>query len=376
MLAHAPLEPNQKWVDMMKEALDGQPGGPAVYLTKLFPSDVEKTSFSKWLFPERSDICYHHKSEIPHVQEQQMAQTPPLALHIAAFGWEDGCGVKPPPGRDLALQLMDWFCKDGFVTSGEPILIAQPLGLQTSVLEAPWQGSDDTSADQCLKPFTVGYIKGRARMTSILALLGLIYSHEESFDFRSQWPQLYDSLSVIWVHHLRQSTKEDEVLCNMKLSMRGSLRKACNVVQMASMIKRLMAEGGTDYPSFVRRFNSQTVQSHQIRGRKAAALKLLFESAPKDCFLLRTDFGERFKPTKPALGSCKRNKNEQTKRGGGSSYLCRTSWTQSSRTSTIWAGLTPRGQRRTCPQNGCSLATSSQPKPRNGCVVCGSLMIL
>lgn len=117
MLAHAPLEPNQKWVDMMKEALDGQPGGPAVYLTKLFPSDVEKTSFSKWLFPERSDICYHHKSEIPHVQEQQMAQTPPLALHIAAFGWEDGCGVKPPPGRDLALQLMDWFCKDGFVTS-------------------------------------------------------------------------------------------------------------------------------------------------------------------------------------------------------------------------------------------------------------------
>ncbi|CAK9068414.1 unnamed protein product [Durusdinium trenchii] len=285
MLAHAPLEPNQKWVDMMKEALDGQPGGPAVYLTKLFPSDVEKTSFSKWLFPERSDICYHHKSEIPHVQEQQMAQTPPLALHIAAFGWEDGCGVKPPPGRDLALQLMDWFCKDGFVTSGEPILIAQPLGLQTSVLEAPWQGSDDTSADQCLKPFTVGYIKGRARMTSILALLGLIYSHEESFDFRSQWPQLYDSLSVIWVHHLRQSTKEDEVLCNMKLSMRGSLRKACNVVQMASMIKRLMAEGGTDYPSFVRRFNSQTVQSHQIRGRKAAALKLLFESDVLDAIL-------------------------------------------------------------------------------------------
>lgn len=73
----------------------------------------------------------------------------------------------------------------------------------------------------------------------------------------------------------------------MKLSLKGSLRKAANVIQVAQMVRRLIKEGGTDYASFVRKWNMQTVSSHQIKGRKAVTLKLLFESAPEaGCLLI------------------------------------------------------------------------------------------
>ncbi|CAK8987791.1 Uncharacterized protein SCF082_LOCUS1126 [Durusdinium trenchii] len=93
---------------------------------------------------------------------------------------------------------------------------------------------------------------------------------------------LFESCSVIWTQHLQQHTKEEEVLNNMKFSLKGSLRKACNVIQIAQMIRRLLKEGGTDFQSFVRKWNTRTVQSQQIKGRKATSLRLLFEAAPQD----------------------------------------------------------------------------------------------
>ena len=70
-------------------------------------------------------------------------------------------------------------------------------------------------------------------------------------------------MRIAWVCHLKQPTKEDEALVNLKLSLRGSLRKAANVVQMAAMIRKLLAEGQTDFNSFLRRWNQQTVAAHQ-----------------------------------------------------------------------------------------------------------------
>ncbi|CAK9096491.1 unnamed protein product [Durusdinium trenchii] len=266
-------------VAKLASALEKHPGGPASYLAAHLQNDGEKQNFVNWLwksFPERDDVCYHHSADIPWVAEQQLAQTPPVAIHIACFGWEDGCGMKPPPGKDLTLQLVEWYLKDGFISSGEVLLVSQPQALAASSLTAPWTGD--------LKPCSVGYIKGRARMTALLAILHVIYSDETGMDL-TPCQKFMESVNLIWVQHLRQATKEDEVLCNLKMSLRGSLRKAANVVQMASMVRRLMQEGSTDYGSFVRRFNSQTVPAYQIRGRKATALKLLFESDVLDAVL-------------------------------------------------------------------------------------------
>eukprot|EP00959_Pyramimonas_sp_CCMP1952_P113850 2380521-Pyramimonas_sp.AAC.1 len=40
------------------------------------------------------------------------------------------CSMKPAPGKDVTRQLWENYLKDGFVTSGEPLLVSQPEELQ------------------------------------------------------------------------------------------------------------------------------------------------------------------------------------------------------------------------------------------------------
>ena len=270
----------------IREIFDECPAGPASYLARHVNSVEAKQAFVSWLwgnFPERSDILYVHDVDAaPRVTENDLAQSPPAAFHVASLAFSDLSSIKPPPGKELAVQLIDFFLKEGFVTSGEPLLISMPESLveENRGVTSPW----DSEGKVTLAPFSVGYVKGRARATSLLALLHVMYS-DATFskeDLENHCPKLIDTVTSIWAHHLRQNTKEDEVLTNLRLSLRGSLRKAANVVQMAAMVRKLLMEGGTDYMSFVRRWNVQTVAAHQIKGRKGIALKLLFESAPKD----------------------------------------------------------------------------------------------
>lgn len=344
-------------VAKLASALEKHPGGPASYLAAHLQNDGEKQNFVNWLwksFPERDDVCYHHSADIPWVAEQQLAQTPPVAIHIACFGWEDGCGMKPPPGKDLTLQLVEWYLKDGFISSGEVLLVSQPQALAASSLTAPWTGD--------LKPCSVGYIKGRARMTALLAILHVIYSDKTGMDL-TPCHKFMESVNLIWVQHLRQATKEDEVLCNLKMSLCGSLRKAANVVQMASMVRRLMQEGSTDYGSFVRRFNSQTVPAYQIRGRKATALKLLFESAPKDNFFIGFIL---------LFSNCFKYFVAEDI----THLFCRMCWMLCWTTLELWVGQIARGRRRTLAASAFFQGTSSHQDRGSGWPDSRFLMIL
>ena len=74
----------------------------------------------------------------------------------------------------------------------------------------------------------------------------------------------------------------EEALDNLKLSSRGDIRRAANVVQIAIMIELLVQEGLREWASFIRKWNQMAARTHQIIGKKALALKYLFEVAPKD----------------------------------------------------------------------------------------------
>lgn len=272
------------WLEKLKSKLADYPSGPAALLAAGLTTDAELIDFIQWLwteFPERADVCYHHSKELQGVSEEMLAQTPPNAFHLAAFAFNDRCSMKPPPGRDAALTLAEHILKHGFVTSGDPILaqhetLDQPVG---AAVRPPWS---KPVQGECLEPFSVAFIKGRARISSLLALLWVMFDGGVTRIAESH-KLLWETCCVIWTQHLQQHTKEEEVLTNLKLSLKGSLRKACNVIQIAQMVRKLLKEGGTDYGSFIRKWNTQTVQSQQIKGRKAISLKLLFESAPQDC---------------------------------------------------------------------------------------------
>ena len=75
-------------------------------------------------------------------------------------------------------------------------------------------------------------------------------------------------------------SRVDEALRNMKLSRRGSLRKATNTIQCVFMIRSLMIFGLADTMTFVRQWNAMSARQFQIVGKRAQTLKLLPDNAP------------------------------------------------------------------------------------------------
>ena len=160
------------------------------------------------------------------------------------------------------------------MTSSEPILVVQSV----QVSDPAWKtfGLDPDP----MPSFSLGYVKGMARVTSLFAMLH--YCWAEGFDIKACHPVLYASLLRIWAHHVEHANKIDEALHTMKMSSKGSIRKAVNVIQAAVMIQNLFAHGLSDFGMFVRKWNQSTARSFQISGKRATSLKYLFEQTPKD----------------------------------------------------------------------------------------------
>jgi hypothetical protein len=94
-------------------------------------------------------------------------------------------------------------------------------------------------------------------------------------------PQIYETvLGGVYVHHLETADKIDEGLQNMKFSARGAVRRANSVVQIVVMVRNLISYGMGDFSVFVKRWNMMAPHGQRLTGKKAMALKLLFEAAP------------------------------------------------------------------------------------------------
>ena len=225
------------------------------------------------VFPQLDDHFYSEERTLPSVTEEEKADTPPLKLHISKLGYAIECSLKPYPGNDIFELLIEQYLMDGFVTSGDPLFVVQPFELETNLIDVPTEPLQ-------LAPFSLGYQKGMARTVSLHALLVLCW--QKALDLRALHPVLHKSIQLIHCHHTPNANKMDEALANMKLSLRGSIRKMVNVVQLAIMVDRLCKYGMRDFAVFTRKWNQMSGRSHQIIGKKALAMKYLFEVCSKD----------------------------------------------------------------------------------------------
>ena len=113
--------------------------GPAQYLQAL--TAQERQDFIDYLwqyFPEREDSLYHYDRDLPPVEEGEIGMTPATIVHVAALGFDSDCSLKPPPGKELFRQLSEHMLQDGFLTSGEPLLVVQSHQEHAISLNAPW----------------------------------------------------------------------------------------------------------------------------------------------------------------------------------------------------------------------------------------------
>ena len=162
-------------------------------------------------FPEKDSAVYCYDSNLPATKHSE-----PIALHVSSFSYRTEAAVKPAPGRDLTLQLVDHYLADGFITSGEVLLVSQPTALK--------------QAGERLAPFTVGYVKGQARMLSLLGLLFVMHEKKITREILAKVPRL--------------CVPDLGAKGGRRVARRGSLaqHEAESVVQICEMIRRLRSD--------------------------------------------------------------------------------------------------------------------------------------
>ena len=132
----------------------------------------------------------------------------------------------------------------------------------------------------------MGYVKGVARTSVLLCLL--LFLKLEDLNPEEASPKLASSALDIRAHIFSTGTRADEALENMRLSVRGSIRTAPNVISTVIIITNLQKLGSCDLQGFIKRWNKISGKMNAITAKRASSLKLLLESAPRhvlDCIL-------------------------------------------------------------------------------------------
>ena len=251
--------------------------------------DKEKNlDFGMWLFhqfPPQDDLFYHWGSELPWVEnELALGIAAPTVFGILAFAWAKGCSLKPSPGPKTFDALGDQILCDGFVTSGEPLLICQPrifMGpvpdhyaeLQVRMHET-W-----TASGRLMCVHSLGYIKGHARTQILFSIL--VWSWKNGVDLKVVHPKLWRSCCAIYAHPLMVVSKVDEAMFNMKFSVRGNIRRKNNTIQCVIIVQELFKHGLNDINCFIRKWNGQCAKSDRFDAKKSSAVQLLFGQAPE-----------------------------------------------------------------------------------------------
>eukprot|EP00973_Karenia_brevis_P035429 4883534-Karenia_brevis.AAC.1 len=168
-----------------------------------------------------------------------MTSCTPVAVRIEKMGYAPGASLKPPTDIIVFEKLIDQFLTDGFLTAQEPLTINQPDALQP-------QQPGATLAD-----FSLGQIKGQGRIQSLHCLLGWMWQNQ--VDIERDYPLLCSTVQAIYVWPFKTETKMQEAIYNMKVSVRGSIRQSCHLIQIVGIALNLMKNHGLpDLGMFVR----------------------------------------------------------------------------------------------------------------------------
>ena len=149
-------------------ALFKQHHGPAQYLQQRYHNQVEKDMYLKklWtMFPPTATEQYQASMQIC-TDEQK-----PLALHLATLSFDPMSSPREPTRAHVALELLDHYLTDGFVSISEPVLthagdpdcIAK-LGVPMLKESIPWA----EPGQEPLQPLGVALQKGNARVCTFI----------------------------------------------------------------------------------------------------------------------------------------------------------------------------------------------------------------
>ena len=248
-------------------------GGPAQYLRALLKDEAAQQEFLNYLwqkYPESETAQFHRGPKFPDVGSSTQ-----FFLHVGALGFLAMHSTKPEPLESVCLELNAEILKDGFVTDGDPLILAGSI--EHVKLSVPWPPE---SGGLPLAAFSASYIKGMARCCTLLALLHLC--KVDGVEIKDVHPKLWSSCCLIAATHRPHADRRSEALENFKLSCRGSIRKPPNVITFVGTVFNLGLTEEKDFTSFAKDWNKASSKQFQITGQKAMTLKLMVTTAPRN----------------------------------------------------------------------------------------------
>ena len=129
----------------------------------------------------------------------------------------------------------------------------------------------------------MGYVKGMARVSTLIALLAFVKGRALNIH---DLPKLYESVLDIKVVRFGPIDQLGQAMMNMKLSVRGSIRTANNIIQTVYMVVKLQKVKACDMQGFIRTWNKQSGKAFQFNSKRSQSLRLLFECAPAPALAL------------------------------------------------------------------------------------------
>ena len=259
-------------------------GGPAQYLQHKLADPSEQTAFLQWLwgtFPLQEDKLYNLENPMPSAEESQLGDQAPCKAHISMLGYMALCTLKPMPSAHSARLLVQHLLMDGFVTSSQPLQIKHVT--PDVLLTAPWAAAANGLP---IHPFSLGYVKGMLRGSTILALLYMFWQDGQGLQLLETFSNLRTSCGVVYVHHIKHFSLQDEVFYNFRVSLRGSIRRPPNLLTWVGTLSQLKQKGYEDSAAVISRFNSGVGKSFQLVGSKATAIGNLMSLFPADLLTL------------------------------------------------------------------------------------------
>ena len=160
-------------------------GGPRQYLQATYLDRPSRAAFAASilkLVPFADTVKYHTSQIVPEIAETDKSKADFQILHLSSFSFTNKGSLKTPPGKSITLQLADHYLSEGFITSGDPVYITQPQGIDS--FPAPWCRCETEELNgQMIKKYlpenqlesqSIGYSKGQARVMTLLAILSIL----------------------------------------------------------------------------------------------------------------------------------------------------------------------------------------------------------
>ena len=212
--------------------------------------------------------------EIPQVEEENMATEAPIKLHVSHFSFDNDSSITPHPDSDICNKIIERILVEGFTSGREPLWI-KGCG-----------GTDFVSVPLGPPPRSIGYVKGSARVCSLLAILSVML--EEEVNIEQAFPLIYGTCRCIFAYSPLHVSPKDVAFRNLQMSCRGAIRQAPNVVKWTHILLSLKTHGYQDPGELVKSWNSTCAKADQLTGGKGQAVKLIIEKMPSSVLSLLT----------------------------------------------------------------------------------------